>query len=193
MKAAYTLFCERGYEGTTMADVAKQAGVAVQTVYFVFHTKRDLLSGSYELAVLGEADPLLPERQAWYLAAQRAPDLSSAIKQLVAGAGEIVRRATPLDTVVRAAALDDEDSAAVWAHSEKLRFEGYRGMVELLATKARLRPGLNVERATHLLLMYLGPGVYRALVIDYGWTDEDWLEFVVRAIEDELFRPATPV
>ena len=35
-KAAYTLFCERGYSGTTMADVADAAGVAVQTVYSFF-------------------------------------------------------------------------------------------------------------------------------------------------------------
>ncbi len=33
-KAAYALFCERGYSGTTMIDIADAAGVAVQTVYF---------------------------------------------------------------------------------------------------------------------------------------------------------------
>ena len=37
VKAAYTLFCEQGYAGTTMAQIAQAAGVAVQTVYFVSH------------------------------------------------------------------------------------------------------------------------------------------------------------
>src|SRR5215212_2657176 len=65
-KAAYTLFCERGYAGTTMGDIAHAAGVAVQTVYFAFHTKSELLSRAYDFAVLGEADPVPPERAMWY-------------------------------------------------------------------------------------------------------------------------------
>ena len=59
-KAAYTLFCERGFSGTTMADVAQAAGVAVQTDYFVFHTKGELLSRTYDFAVLGEGEVTFP-------------------------------------------------------------------------------------------------------------------------------------
>ena len=40
VEAALAAFLDRGYSGTTMDAVAAQAGVAVQTVYFVFHTKR---------------------------------------------------------------------------------------------------------------------------------------------------------
>ena len=60
-KAAYNLFCDQGYTGTTMSDIADAAGVAVQTVYFTFHTKSELLSRAYDLAVLGEGDPVPPE------------------------------------------------------------------------------------------------------------------------------------
>ena len=48
-KAASRLFGERGYSGTTMADIAAAAGVAVQTVYFVFHTKTEVLDSAYSL------------------------------------------------------------------------------------------------------------------------------------------------
>jgi AcrR family transcriptional regulator len=37
-RVAYALFSERGYAETTMAEIAEAAGVAVQTVYFAFHT-----------------------------------------------------------------------------------------------------------------------------------------------------------
>jgi AcrR family transcriptional regulator len=43
VKAAFALFCEHGYTGTTMAHIAEAAGVAVQTVYFTFHTKAAVL------------------------------------------------------------------------------------------------------------------------------------------------------
>src|SRR6478672_6172893 len=78
-KAAYALFCERGYAGTTMADVASAAGVAVQTVYFSFHTKSELLSRAYDFAVLGEGDPVPPEKTAWYLRMTEEPDLTAAL------------------------------------------------------------------------------------------------------------------
>ena len=112
-KAAYTLFCERGYVGTTMADIAAAAGVAVQTVYFTFHTKSELLSRAYDFAVLGEGDPLPPERQPWYAKLTAEPNVLAAIRNAVEGIGEILKRATPLDTVVRAGAGSDPDTAAV--------------------------------------------------------------------------------
>jgi len=188
MRAAYELFCERGYAGTTMAGVAEHAGVAVQTVYFTFHTKGDLLNGSYELAVMGETDPLPPDRQPWYLAAAAAPGLTEAVRQIVGGVGEIERRTTPLDIVVRAAAQADPDSAVVWQRHEQLRHDGFQRMlVEVLLPKAPLRDHLDAEQATVLLLMLLGHGVYQALVLDYGWTHEAWVNYVAHAIEAELF------
>ena len=44
--AAYRLFTQHGYEATTMQAVADEARVAVQTVYFTFHTKGGLLTAT---------------------------------------------------------------------------------------------------------------------------------------------------
>ena len=110
-KAAYSLFCERGYSGTTMADVAEASGVAVQTVYLVFHTKSELLSRTYDFAVLGEEDPLPPELQPWNAQMTSEADVTDALRHAVVGIGTILARATPLDTVVRAGAGSDPDAA----------------------------------------------------------------------------------
>ncbi|HUP26975.1 MAG TPA: TetR family transcriptional regulator [Chloroflexia bacterium] len=45
IEAARSLFTTRGYETTTMAEVARSAGVAVGTVYLYFKNKNDLLYG----------------------------------------------------------------------------------------------------------------------------------------------------
>lgn len=188
-RAAYARFRERGYAGTTMADVAESAGVAVQTVYFVFHTKTELLSGAYELAVLGEDDPQPPELQAWYLAAAAEPDIGAALSSVVRGVGEIIRRAAPLDTVVRAAGSHDPEAAAVWEHHEQLRIHGYGRIVAVLAKKAPLRPGVTLGRATDLFLFYLGPLAYVGLVMDRGWSYDDWLEWTVATLLELVFAP----
>jgi AcrR family transcriptional regulator len=192
-KAAYALFCERGYAGTMLADVAKASGVAVQTVRFIFHTKGELLSRAYDYAVLGGGEPVPPQRQPWWTAAASAPDVTVALRHLVPGMGAILARATPLDTVVRGSVTGDPETARVRALHEQWRAEGYREVLDLLVSKAHLGPGITPERATHLLLLYLGMDVYRVLVDDLGWTHEAWGEWVVTTVSLELFgRVAEP-
>jgi AcrR family transcriptional regulator len=192
-KAAYTLFCDRGYAGTTMEDIGAAAGVAVQTVYFTFHTKSELLSRTYDYAVLGEGDPVPPEQQAWYARMTAEPDVTAALRHVVEGIGAILARATPLDTVVRAGAGSDPDTARIRAFHERWRAQGYRAMLEVLGEKSALRVGISAERATELLLLYLGMDVYRVLAIDFGWSREDWIDWTVATVAEQLFgAPGTP-
>jgi AcrR family transcriptional regulator len=186
-KAAYTLFCERGYVGTTMADIAEAAGVAVQTVYFTFHTKSELLSKAYDFAVLGEGDPLPPEQQPWYARMTAEPKIVPALRHAVVGIGEILTRATPLDTVVRAGAGSDPDTAAIRARHEGWRADGYRVILDILSSKSELRAGVSPEHATQLLLLYVGMDVYRVLVIDFGWTHEAWVDWTVATLAEQVF------
>jgi AcrR family transcriptional regulator len=186
-KAAYSLFCERGYSGTTMADVAEAAGVAVQTVYLVFHTKSELLSRTYDFAVLGEEEPLPPDMQPWNAQMTSETDVTDALRHAVVGIGAILARATPLDTVVRASAGSDPDAARVRAMHERWRADGYRAMLEVLVTKAALRDGLSPERATQLLLLYIGMDVYRVLVHDFGWSHGDWIDWTVATTSEQVF------
>lgn len=187
IKAAYTLFSERGYTETTMAAIADAAGVAVQTVYFTFHTKGELLSQAVDFAVMGEDGPLPPEEQEWYVRMVAEPDLAAALRHLATGEAVIARRATPLDTVVRANAQSDPEAARVWAFHERLRADAHRAILEILATKSPVRGGMTRERATHLLLFYLGSDAYRALVQDLGWTHDEWVDWTVATIADQVF------
>ena len=192
IKAAYEAFCERGYAGTTMAYVAERAGVAVQTVYFVFHTKAELLSRSYDFAVGGEVEPQLPEKQAWYRQMAAEPDVTAALRHLMAGTGDIVRRVTPLYLVARANAESDEEIARVQSLHETWRARGYRAMLEVLRRKAPLRPGLSPDRANQLLLLYAGPDVYHVVVDVYRWTHEEWADWAVVTVADQVFGRAEP-
>jgi hypothetical protein len=79
------------------------------------------------------------------------------------------------------------------AFHEKWRADGYREAVELLRAKAELRPGLNLERATDLLLLLTGMDVYHALVDGRGWSHEEWLDWTVSAVAERVFgRPENP-
>ena len=186
-KAAFGLFCERGYSGTTMATIAEAAGVAVQTVYFTFHTKAAVLNRAYDYAVAGEGDPQVPSEQPWYLEMVAARDVAEAIAQLVAGVGEITRRLTPLYVVASGAAASDPEVAEVVDRHERWRVEGYRAVVEVLRAKAALRAELTPERANDLLLLYAGMDVYHVLVLVRGWSHDEWAAWTRAALGHQLF------
>jgi AcrR family transcriptional regulator len=188
-KAAAELFRHRGYTRTTMADIAAAAGVAVQTVYFVFHTKTEVLDSAYSLAVMGEDDPAVPQDQAWYRQAVAEPDVTIAVRLVVEGVSEILRRVAPLDYAVRTAAAADPEAAAFLARNEGMRMDGYREMVDFLVRKCPLPEDLTEERATDLLLFLASPGAYRALVIERGWTHAEWIAWTSGALVQQLFEP----
>src|SRR5262249_59228388 len=54
VEAARQLFLTRGYVATTMADVAREAGVALQSVYTAGQSKADLLHLVADVAVAGD-------------------------------------------------------------------------------------------------------------------------------------------
>jgi AcrR family transcriptional regulator len=186
VKAAFTLFCERGYAGTTMTQIAEAAGVAVQTVYFTFHTKAAVLSRAYDYAVMGE-ESRVPWEQAWYGDMVAAPDITEGLRHLVVGVGDITRRLTPLYVVASGSAASDEEVAAVVDRHERWRVEGYREMVEILGAKAPLRVGLTPERATDLILLYAGMDVYHFLVEVASWTHDEWVTWTVETLGQQVF------
>jgi AcrR family transcriptional regulator len=186
-KAAAELFAARGFTRTTMADIAAAAGVAVQTVYFVFHTKTGVLDSAYGLAVMGEDDPALPQDQAWYRQALAEPDVTVAVQLVVDGLSEILRRVAPLDFAVRTAAAADPDASAFLTRNEETRVAGYREIVGFLSRKCPLRESIAEVRATDVLLFLASPGAYRALVIERGWTHGEWVAWTSTALAEQLF------
>jgi AcrR family transcriptional regulator len=183
--AAYRLFTERGYPATTMADIAAEAGVAVQTLYFTFRTKAELLQNVYERAVLGDADTL-PELQPWYAQMVAAPTLDAALQILLDAVAGVLARTAPLDDYIKSAS-SDPDPARIRAYNERLRRDAWSQFVAHLAEKAPLRAGLTPHHATDILLTLMGPASYQTLVGEYGWTPLQWRDWCRHAITTTLF------
>jgi AcrR family transcriptional regulator len=184
-RAATELFCELGYTGTKMTAVAQRASVAVQTVYFVFHTKAELLQACYELAVLGEKDPRPPHLQPWRSEMMAATSGPQALRIFTGGYASIAQRAAVLDDVVRGA-VHEPEARAVRDHSEQLRRDGYRAIIQHLHSQFGLRDDLDTEKATDLMLTLAGPSVYRTLVVDYGWAHPAYIDWLARTLTETL-------
>lgn len=181
-EAAYREFSRRGYARTTVDAVAALAGVAVQTVYFTFHTKAELLQAAYEHAVMGP-EPVPPHLSRWWRAAESAPDVSTALGYLVAGNIEVFERAAPLVWAVHG----DEDARPTYEFNEGLRRDGTEAMLSILAAKHDLRPGLTDRQGRDIMLTILGPLTYAMLTQELGWTSADYGSWARQALGREIF------
>src|SRR5713101_6355034 len=59
LDAARHLFLDHGYAASTMATIAAEAGVSVETIYKVFGNKPGLLQALFDVAVSGD-DQAIP-------------------------------------------------------------------------------------------------------------------------------------
>lgn len=188
VNAAYALFCELGYRSSTMELIAERAGVAVQTVYFAFRTKDELLQAVHEWTVFGDGTPMPPALQEWHVRAMREVDARKALRKIVAGIATLDARMAPMLPVFHAVSQDA--AGAIHQRSEDLRRHGMAELVDALAQKTPLAPGMTRRRAGDLLHVLTAPESYRAFVLDSGWPERDWIHWVSDTLCRELFGEA---
>jgi AcrR family transcriptional regulator len=182
VEAALAAFLEHGYAGTTMDAVAADASVAVQTVYFVFRTKGDLLQAVYEHVVLGP-ERLPPHLSRWWREVEAEPDVVVAVRTLVTGSMALLVRAAPLVWTV----LADETAREGYDFNEGLRRDGYEVLVRTLTGKHPLRPDVTPERARDVLLLLTGPQLYAQLSRDLKWSRQEIEDWTITSVLNQLF------
>jgi AcrR family transcriptional regulator len=182
LDSALTAFTADGYSSTTMDAVAADAGVAVQTVYFAFRTKGELLQAVYEHAVSGP-EQTAPHQMPWWPRLDDGHDITEAVSRFVAGTLQLLARAAPLVWSV----LGDEGARERYEHNEQLRRLGYHNLIEVLAGKHPLRPGLSPVQARDILLVLTGPQTYVQYTRDLGWDADQLATWTTGAILQQVF------
>jgi AcrR family transcriptional regulator len=181
--AATRCFLEAGYFATTIADIARAAGVAVQTVYSAVGGKADLLIEVVNQAVAGdERDVMFLERE-WMTELRAEHDPRRQVRIFAEEMTSIGARVVPLFLMMRAAAASDPEVAAGWQRSVGLRRDTARAVVRALRG---LRPGLSREHAIDLVWAIASPEVYDLLVLQRGWSHAECAEWVADAIAAAL-------
>jgi AcrR family transcriptional regulator len=182
-QAAYRLFAERGYS-VSLAAIAAEAGVAVQTVQFTYHTKLEVLKAALQHAIVGEGG-LPPHEQDWFDKLRDAADQREALATMVRENRRVIERAAPLVAIFETL-RDDPDAGAFWRRSEELRHEGMGRHIKMLGELGPLREGLDEESAADILFLLLSPNLYSAAVSGRGWTPERWQTWTTQILAEAL-------
>ncbi|SDG48521.1 transcriptional regulator, TetR family [Lentzea fradiae] len=170
LRAAAELFSTKGYGRVTVAEIAKKAGVAPQTVYSSAGNKSQILR-----EILGES--IVRSDAASALDAIRRTDsVAEAMALLAKGTRMGNESEQRVVDVLLAAIPVHEDSAELWEQATGSYREALRETALHLRDKGLLTT--DVDRATDVLWFCFGFAAWRTLVKECGWSWDDaerWL------------------
>jgi AcrR family transcriptional regulator len=186
--AARKLILSRGFDAATIEAIARDAGVAVPTVYAVFGSKRRILTELVERAAFGPAfQKLIGEAEKLTDPEERLRLVARIARQIYDGErseSELLRRARVV--LPEIAARDEERNCG--------RYDAHCVTVGFIYRARRLNPAISVQEACDVLWSFTARDLYRLLVVERKWTPrryEEWLaETLVGALMTKLPRPS---
>jgi AcrR family transcriptional regulator len=189
--AARAMFISAGWQGTTIAGVARAAGVSAETIYAVFGNKQALLRAVLERAVRRTAPevPLLDQQGPQAVAA--ATDQRTQIALFCQGITEVLGSVAELMAVVRMAATSDADLAVMYRDLHAGRRRNLAFVARSLGEHGPLRNGMDADAATTLMWRLASPELFLLMTQVEAVTPSAYAEWLEQALIDALLPPGT--
>ncbi len=171
-------FVERGYAGTTLADVAEHADIAPRTLYLHFATKAELLVRCIGVAIAGDAERIpLADRPAM-AEAMTAATFDERVRLMASLTASLMERTGPLLDVAFQAAPSEPTIAAAAAAGRANTRQTLREFWHRIHNDGLLPPSIDLEWLTETATLLAHAETYLLIAKTTGWdtdTYSDWL------------------
>ena len=189
---AVELFVQDGYSVTTVAGVAKRAGVSAQTVYNTFTTKAGLLKAAYDITLVGDAETLPLAERPEVRAMRETLDARQLLNGYARLGGELHDRVGQLMLqVIAGAAAGEVDLVAHQRVTDEERLTGTTRVAQRLATLDALAPSVSVEQARDRIWTLNSVQVWHLLTGTRGWSGEQYQDWIGEAMCAATLRSPT--
>ncbi|WP_377272981.1 TetR/AcrR family transcriptional regulator [Peterkaempfera sp. SMS 1(5)a] len=165
LQRATELFADRGYGLVTVADIASAAGVAAKTVFASVGSKGDILDRIVDEGVSASGYDQAMEQ----VLALRTPE--AVLEALARGTRLGNQGQFSVHEAIRKALPCHEQGEALWERATAAYRDALRAAARHLHTLAP-PPRCTVEETADLLWFWFGPGGWRTLVVENGWSWE---------------------
>lgn len=186
LEAARRLFLERGYAATTVAAIARDAGVSVETVYKAFGNKPGLVKAVFDVSIVGDDEPVPLLQRGLVQRIRAEPDPRRKLAIYGGHLSEAAPRSVPVQLLVRAAAATDPGAAEVWQQMQAERLTGMTVFAGELHEGGHLRPDVPAGEARDVLWAHSSAELYDLLVAQRGWTPDRYGRWVADALRRAL-------
>jgi AcrR family transcriptional regulator len=176
IQAAREMFVSKGYGRATLAEIAERAGVAVETVYGAFGNKATLLRQTWYVDFRGDEEdvPLLERAEVQAILEER--DLATRLRRHAAFVTALNRRMGPLSAALEGAAASEPAAAEMLAEYGTRRLGATAKFAEAAAATGRL--AVSEAECRDVLFTTMDGALWRRLVIERGWSDERYAEWL---------------
>jgi AcrR family transcriptional regulator len=188
LEAAQRQFLEGGYAATTIAAIAAEASVSVETIYKAFGGKPGLVRAIYERGLAGR-EPI-PAFERSDTMREGTTDPEAIMRNWGVLASEVGSAVAPIVRLVRAAAVTDPDMAALLGTANDTREQRARHHARFLKQRGYLRHGVTLAEATDILWTATSDELYDLLVTQRGWSLPHLARFLGQYLTGALLPPA---
>jgi AcrR family transcriptional regulator len=182
LRAATWLFIRRGYQGTTLAQVADAAGVSHRTVYVRFGTKAELLKRATDVALVGDTRPVDVAHREWFHTALTAQTLSARTSALADGTADLMQRTGDLFEVVLQAQVTEPLLAEALQAGRAATRENIRTFVQVAAADGLLHTSADIDWLAETAAVVLHAETYLLLRRTRRWADEDYRDWLLATL-----------
>ncbi len=186
LAAAQQLFVAKGYTATTMSDIAKEAGLAMQSVYKAGQSKADLLQRVIEVVVAGDDDEVLMTQRPSFTAIASEREATRQVEMLAALIASTQERSAPVQAAYREAAAVDAAVAANLDAELRRRHETFANVIDMIDA-ARLRR--SPEESTDTAWSIGSSEVYLLLRVRRRWSAKKYKDWLTRTLTEQLVTP----
>lgn len=176
IRAAQRLFIEQGYGRTTMAEVARAAGVSVETVYAAFKNKATLLHRVWDITVGGDDEEIVFHERPEVVAIRAEPDLAKRLMLHATFSTTTMRRVAPFLRALEGAAAAEAAAAEMLTEVGRQRLAGLSVMASEAAATGQL--AVSEEECRDVVWSFTDGTLWHRLVEERGWSDERYAAWV---------------
>jgi AcrR family transcriptional regulator len=191
IEAARAGFLARGFGGTTIRQFAEDAGVSQETIYKTFGGKAALLKSVYDVTLAGDDEDIPWAGRPEAIAVRDAPNPAAAAACYAELAQLISRRIDPLLRVLLGARDTDRALAEFAKTIDEERHAGSSFYVRQWDSNGWLRDDITLDQAIDTVWALNSPQP-RWLLLDHGWSDEQYTRWLAGLIRRTIFPASRP-
>jgi AcrR family transcriptional regulator len=176
LRAAHDLFVGKGYGRTTIADVAREAGVSVESVYGTFRNKATLLHRVWDITIGGDDERVVYHERPEIRALMAEPDLGRRLTAQARLFTETSKRIVPFLLAVQGAAASEPAAAELIHEIGRQRLAGMSVMARQAAATGQL--AVTEEECQDVIWSTTDGTLWHRLVNERGWSEERFAEWL---------------
>src|SRR5262245_3777305 len=170
LNATWSLIAEKKRLDVSQAEIAAAAGVSRQTLFIAFGSRAGLL-----IAMARNKDRQ-SDHVARLIELSRAEAMDASVfRRYIEAWIDYLPLIYPVGILLDAASLTDAEASAAWDDRMKgALLAGLKRYLDRLEKAGHVQPGLRPERAAELIWSLIHPTAWRQLVVECGWSPEEF-------------------